>query len=72
MDISLAKPLSDKRKQAHVKREQRKQFEPPFHSRGGFGDNSQGRNDGGPSARGFGNPSQRGGRPMNRPDDSFS
>ena len=28
MEISLAKPLSDKRKQAQVKREQRKHHEP--------------------------------------------
>ncbi|CAF0960160.1 unnamed protein product [Didymodactylos carnosus] len=33
MEISLAKPMSDKRKQAQQKREQRKQFEP--YSRGG-------------------------------------
>ena len=29
MEISLAKPLSDKRKQAQMKREQRKSYDPP-------------------------------------------
>jgi hypothetical protein len=72
MEISLAKPLNDKRKQAQVKREQRKQFDPPFHSPGGFSDNSQRRNNNGPSSGGFGNRSQRGGGAMNRSDDSFS
>jgi len=37
MEISLAKPMSDKRKQAQQKREQRKQFEPYPHSSGGRG-----------------------------------
>ena len=35
MEINLAKPLSDKRKQAQVKREQRKQFDPPAHAAAG-------------------------------------
>ena len=33
MEVSLAKPMSDKRKQAQMKREQRKQFEPPMDPR---------------------------------------
>lgn len=70
MEISLAKPLNDKRKQAQVKREQRT----PFPSRGGFGENSQGRNNTRPSSSGggFGNHSQRTGGNINRSDDSFS
>ena len=51
MEISLAKPLSDKRKQAQVKREQRRQFEPGFHSSGDFGYSTQGT---GPLPGGFG------------------
>jgi hypothetical protein len=77
MEISLAKPLSDKRKQAQTKREQRRQFDPPFPARGGFNDNLPRRNSGGgggPPSGGFGNSSQRGsgGGTMNRPDDPFS
>jgi hypothetical protein len=72
MEISLAKPLNDKRKQAQVKREQRSQFDPPLHSRGGLGNHSQGRNNSRPSSGGFRNQSQRGGAARNRPDDSFS
>ncbi len=72
MEISLAKPLSDKRKQAQVKREQRNPFDPPFRSRGGFGDNLQRKNINGPSSGGLGNPPQRAVGPMNRSDDPFS
>jgi hypothetical protein len=75
MEISLAKPLSDKRKQAQSKREQRGQFDPPFNSRGGFDDNPPRGNRDRPSSGGFGNNSQRGGGgsgPMHRPNDPFS
>ena len=34
MEINLAKPMSEKRKQAQIKREQRKQFDPSFPQRG--------------------------------------
>jgi len=73
MEISLAKPLNDKRKQAQVKREQRIQSDPPMQSRGGFANTPRGRNHRGLSSGGFGNNSQRGhGGPMHRPDDRFS
>jgi hypothetical protein len=64
MEISLAKPLSDKRKQAQVKREQRKTFDPPFYSQGGGG--SSGR----PSSGAMRSNPQRGGG--GTPDDLFS
>jgi hypothetical protein len=72
MEISLAKPLNDKRKQAQVKREQRKQYDQPFDSRGGFRDNLQRRNSNGQKSGGFGNYSQRTSGGMNRSDDPFS
>jgi len=72
MEISLAKPLNDKRKQAQVKREQRKQYDQPFHSRSGFGDNLQRRNSNRQKSGGFGNYSQRTSGGMNRSDDPFS
>ena len=73
MEISLAKPLNDNRKQAQMKREQRKQFEPPTHPRGSSSDNQRRGNHGGPPSGGFRNNSQRGnGGAMNRPDNSFS
>jgi len=72
MEISLAKPLNDKRKQAQVKREQRKQYDQPLHSRGGLGDNLQARKSNEPSSGGFRNYSQRVGGGINRPDDLFS
>ncbi|CAF0784046.1 unnamed protein product [Rotaria sordida] len=68
MEISLAKPLSDKRKQAQVKREQRKHFEPSFNSRDDFDDNFQGGNTSGPMSGGFGKNSQR--NMMSPSDDS--
>lgn len=71
MEISLAKPLNDKRKQAQLKREQRTQYDSSYHSRGGFNDNTQGRNNRS-SSSGFNNQSQRMGGNMNRPDDSYS
>ncbi len=68
IEVSLAKPLSDKRKQAQVKREQRKPFDPPFNSRSSFSDTPPG----GPPSGGFGgfnnNPPRSGGRS----DGSFS
>ena len=70
MEISLAKPLSDKRKQAQVKREQRKHFEPSFNSCDDFDDNFQGGTSSGPMSGGFGKNSQR--NMMNPSDDSFS
>lgn len=70
MEISLAKPLNDKRKQAQVKREQRGPSDVPVHPRS---DNPRGRNVGGPPIGGFGNKPQRGNSgSMNRPDDRFS
>lgn len=38
IEVSLAKPLSDKRKQAQAKREQRKPYDPPFNPRNSAGD----------------------------------
>ncbi|CAF0922874.1 unnamed protein product [Rotaria sp. Silwood1] len=70
MEISLAKPLSDKRKHAQSKREQRKTFDPPFNSREGFDDNLSEGNNRGPMSGGFGKNSQR--NVMNLPDDSFN
>lgn len=71
MEISLAKPLSDKRKQAQAKREQRKGGDAPFNPRDDIGSNNP---PVGPSSRpmqgGFGKNQSRG--PMNPPDDSFS
>ena len=62
MEISLAKPLSDKRKQAQMKREQRKQFDPPS--------DIQAEMHSGPPPAAFRNPPQRGGH-SHRPADSF-
>ncbi|CAF3528638.1 unnamed protein product [Adineta steineri] len=64
MEISLAKPLNDKRKQAQSKREHGKPFDAPFHSRPGPDNNLRGRNYNGPSMGGFGNNSSRGNNPM--------
>lgn len=74
IEVSLAKPLSDKRKQAQVKREQRKPNDPPFNQRNSFGDSY---NSGPPSGNvgGFhSNPSPRGGGggSSGRSDGSFS
>ena len=62
MEISLAKPMSDKRKQAQMKREQRKQFDPTMNARPDVPV--------GPPASGFGQKPQRRGA-MNRPPDAF-
>ncbi|CAF5120011.1 unnamed protein product, partial [Rotaria sp. Silwood1] len=51
IEVSLAKPLSDKRKQAQSKREQRKPFDGP---RNNFGDNTPSGFTGGPASSGFG------------------
>jgi hypothetical protein len=72
IEVSLAKPLSDKRKQAQVKREQRKPFDQPFNSsRSGFGgDTSPGR--GPPPSGNFGGFSNNPPRGGGRSDGSFS
>jgi hypothetical protein len=72
MEISLAKPLNDKRKQAQSKREQRGQFDEPFNPRSAPVGNTSGGNRGRPPSSGFGNNSNRGGGSMNRSNDSFS
>ncbi|CAF3510569.1 unnamed protein product [Rotaria socialis] len=70
VEISLAKPLSDKRKQAQVKREHRKPGDPPFNQRDSFDNNSQGGHHAGPMSGGMGKNPQRG--PTHSPDDSFN
>jgi hypothetical protein len=72
IEVSLAKPLSDKRKQAQVKREQRRSFDPPFNSRTSFGESSQ--SSGPPSGNlgAFNNPPRGGGGGGGRSDGSFS
>jgi len=66
----LAKPLSDKRKQAQAKREQRKPFDAPFNPRSSFGEDSHS----GPPPGNFGgfnnNPPRGGGG--GRSEGSFS
>ncbi|CAF3878664.1 unnamed protein product [Rotaria sordida] len=62
IEVSLAKPLSDKRKQAQSKREQRKPFDPPTNTRNNFDDNASN------NFGGFNNDVPRRGRS----DDSFN
>ncbi len=69
IEVSLAKPLSDKRKQAQAKREQRKPYDAPYNSQNSFWDNSP---DGPPPSnqgRFNNNHPPRGG---GRPDGAFS
>jgi hypothetical protein len=71
IEVNLAKPLSDKRKQAQSKREQRKPFDGPFNPRASLAENPPSR----PPAGNFGgfnnnNPSRGGGG--GRSNDSFS
>ncbi|CAF3040265.1 unnamed protein product [Rotaria socialis] len=54
IEVSLAKPLSDKRKQAQTKREQRKPFDGPVNPRNNFDNNSSSGFGGGSSSGGFG------------------
>ena len=76
MDISLAKPLSDKRKQAQVKREHRKQFDPSLQSSDRFGYQPQGqfKDNRPPMSGNFGNDTSFGmdSGPSNFPNYSYS
>jgi hypothetical protein len=64
MEVSLAKPMSDKRKQAQMKREQRKQTDPIVDSRNDFNSGKS------IPKNNFGHSSYRDG-PAHRPIDSF-
>ena len=68
IEVNLAKPLSDKRKQAQAKREQRKPFDAPFNPRETLSEQPHGRPSSG-NFGGFNNNSSRGG---GRSNDSFS
>ncbi|CAF2775215.1 unnamed protein product [Rotaria sp. Silwood2] len=72
IEVSLAKPLSDKRKQAQSKREQRKPFDTPVNSRSGFGDNAPSDFTGGPASSSFGGFNSGQPRVGGRSDDSFN
>ena len=71
IEVSLAKPLSDKRKQAQVKREQRKPHDAPINQRNNYGYSF---NNAPPSGK-FGgfhnNPSPRGGGRSEAPFSMF-
>ncbi len=69
IEVSLAKPLSDKRKQAQAKREQRKPFDPPFNARSSLVESPQGGRSPSSNLGGFSNNPPRGG---GRSERSFS